>query len=125
MSSVLTLWRAQFVSSSSALRQDTGTRMTWAIALVLDIAAGFWTFNALSANLARWQTAGQAVLVSHLLLLCLYTWGGIGFFAVIALISQGFSNDQAVMLMSLPALACCPVARSVWSGRFYGCRKLD
>ena len=102
MSSVLTLWRAQFVSSGGALRQDTRARMTWAIALLLDMAAGFWTLNALSANLAQWQAAGQAVLVSHLSLFCLYTWAGISFFAVIAVISQGFGNDQAVMLISLP-----------------------
>ena len=102
MSSVLTLWRAQLVSSGGALRQDTRARITWAIALVLDIAAGFWTFNALSANLAQWQAGGQAELVSRLLLLCLYTWAGISFFAIIGVISQGFSNDQAVMLMSLP-----------------------
>lgn len=102
MSSVLTLWRAQVVSSGGALRQDIRARMTWAIALLLDIAAGFWTFNALSVNLAQWQAAGQPVLASRLLLLCLYTWLGISFFAVIAVISQGFSNDQAVMLMSLP-----------------------
>lgn len=102
MSSVLTLWRAQFASSGGALRQDTRARMTWAIALVVDIAAGFWTFNALSGNLAQWQAAGQSVLASRLLLLCLYTWVGISFFTVIAVISQGFSNDQAVMVMSLP-----------------------
>ena len=102
MSSVLTLWRAQLVSTGGALRQDTRARMTWAIGLVVDIAAGFWTINALSANLAQWQAAGQSVVASHLLLLYLYTWAGISFFTVIAVISQGFSNDQAVMLMSLP-----------------------
>ena len=102
MSSVLTLWRAQWVSTGGALRQDMRARMTWAIALIVDIAAGFWTFNALPGSLAQWQAAGQPVLVSHLSLLCLYTWVGIGFFAVIAVISQGFSNDQAILLMSLP-----------------------
>lgn len=102
MSSVLTLWCAQLLSSTGALRQDTRARMTWAIGLVVDIAAGFWTFNALSSNLAQWQVAGAIVLANHLWLLCLWTWAGIAFFAVIAVISQGFSNDQAVMLMSLP-----------------------
>ena len=58
MSSILTLWRAQFVSTSGALRQDSRARITWAIGLVVDIVAGFWTFNALSGNLAQWQVAG-------------------------------------------------------------------
>jgi hypothetical protein len=102
MSSVLTLWRAQLVASGAALRQDTRARMTWAIGLLVDIAAGFWTFNALSANLAQWQAAGQSVVVSHLLVLFLYTWAGISFFTIIALVSQAFGNDQAILLMSMP-----------------------
>src|SRR5579871_2816296 len=102
MNSVFTLWHAQWISIGGALRQDTRARMTWAIALLVDIAAGFWTFSALSGNLARWQTVGQSVLVSNLSLLWLYTWIGIGLFAVIAVVSQGFSNDQAILLMSLP-----------------------
>ena len=102
MSSVFTLWHAQFASTGGALRQDTRARMTWAIALVVDIAAGFWSFNTLSSNLAQWQAAGQSVVISGLSLLYLYTWVGISFFTVIATISQGFSNDQAILLMSLP-----------------------
>jgi len=102
MSSVLTLWRAQFVSTHGALREDSRARMTWAIGLVVDIAAGFWTFNELSGNLAQWYAAGQLALATHLWLLCLWAWAGISFFAVIAVVSQGFGNDQAVMLMSLP-----------------------
>jgi hypothetical protein len=102
MSSVLTLWRAQWVATGAGLRQDTRARMTWAIALIVDVAAGFWSLNPLSSNLAQWQVASQAVLVSHLLLLFLYTWIGISFFTIIAVIAQGFGNDQAVMLMSLP-----------------------
>ncbi len=102
MSSVLTLWGAQFVSTRGALREDSRARITWAIGMVVDIVAGFWTFNALSGNLAQWQAAGQSVLATHLWLLCLWTWAGISFFAVIAVVSQGFGNDQAVMLMSLP-----------------------
>lgn len=108
MSSVLTLWRTQLVSSGGALRQDTRARMTWTIELVIDIAASFWTFKALSSNLAQWQVAGQFVLASHLLLLFLYTWAGISFFTVIAVIAQGFSNDQAVLLMSM---SLSPAAR--------------
>ncbi len=108
MSSVLTLWRAQLVSARGALRQDTRARMTWAIGLLVDIAAGLWSFSALSGNLAQWQAAGQSVLAIHLWLLCLYTWAGISFFAVIAVVSQGFGNDQAVMLMSL---SLSPAAR--------------
>jgi hypothetical protein len=102
MSSVVTLWRVQLLSVGGSLRQDTRARMTWAIGLLLDIAAGFWTFNALSGNLAQWQAAGPAILAAHLLLLCLCTWAGMCFFAVIAVISQGFGNDQAILLMSMP-----------------------
>ena len=88
MSSVLSMWHAQYLSTIGALRQDSRARITWAIGLVVDIVAGFWTFNALSNNLAQWQAAGQVTLASHLGLLCLYTWAGISFFAIIALISQ-------------------------------------
>ena len=108
MSSVLSMWHAQYLSTTGALRQDNRSRMTWAIGLVIDIVMGFWTFNVLSSNLAKWQAAGQVTLASHLWLLCLYTWAGISFFAVIAVISQGFGNDSATLLMSMPLL---PAAR--------------
>jgi hypothetical protein len=102
MSSVLTLWHAQYTATSGALRQDARARITWAISLVVDLVAGFWTFNVLSGNLAQWQAAGQVALATHLWLFCLYTWAGISFFAVIAVVSQGFGNDQAILLISMP-----------------------
>ena len=102
MSSVLSIWHAQYLSTTGALRHDNRARITWVIGLVVDIVTGFWTFNVLSSNLALWQVAGQATLASHLGLLCLYTWAGISFFAVIAVISQGFGNDLATLLMPVP-----------------------
>jgi hypothetical protein len=102
MSSVLSIWHAQYVSTGGALRQDSRARITWAIGLVVDIIAGFWTFNVLSGNLAQWQAEEQLALATHLWLLCLYMWAGISSFAVIAVVSQGFGNDQAILLMSMP-----------------------
>ena len=108
MSHVLTVWRAQYISATGSLRYDTRARITWAISLVVDVVAGFWTFSALSNNLAQWQAAGQWALATHLWLLCLGAWAGIGFFAVIAVVSQGFGNDQAILLMTIPI---APAAR--------------
>ena len=108
MSHVLTVWRAQYISTTGSLRYDTRARITWAISLVVDVVAGFWTFNALSSNLAQWQLVGQWALASHLWLLCLGAWAGISFFAVIAVVSQGFGNDQAILLMTIPI---APAAR--------------
>jgi hypothetical protein len=106
----LTLWRAQYVSTTGALRHDTRARITWAISLFVDIVAGFWTFNVLSGNLGQWQTSGYLTLASHLWLLCLGTWVGISFFAILAVVSQGFGNDQAVLLMTIPV---SPAARII------------
>ncbi len=108
MSHVLTVWRAQYISTTGSLLYDTRARITWAISLVVDVVAGFWTFNALSSNLAQWQAAGQWALASHLWLLCLGAWAGISFFAAIAVVSQGFGNDQAILLMTIPI---APAAR--------------
>src|SRR5260370_22078837 len=102
MSHVLTVWRAQYISTTGSLRYDTRARITWAISLVVDVVAGFWTFDALSSNLAQWQLAGQWALASHLWLLSLGALAGISFFPVIAAVSPGFGNDQAILLMSIP-----------------------
>ena len=102
MKMVLHIWNAHLKSAYSAFRQDTRTRITWFIALSVDLVVGLWSIRQLLDRVAQWQMAGSSVLEAHLWLLCLGAWAGIGFFTMLSTITLGFGNDQPLLLVTLP-----------------------
>lgn len=102
MNQVALIWRAHITSNLGALRNDARARVTWLIALAVDLGIGFWSMHSLLDNLAKWQAAGEAILTLHLWLLCAGIWGGIAAFSAIASLQLGFGGDQSLLLMTMP-----------------------
>ncbi|MBA2285322.1 MAG: hypothetical protein H0W02_07570 [Ktedonobacteraceae bacterium] len=102
MSVLLALWRAEFNTARNALRADVRTRIVWLIACIVNIGLGLWGGQQLLIQVAAWQLAGSLILQSHLWLLCLSIWSGIGALAVISMLQRGFATDDALLLITLP-----------------------
>ncbi len=96
------IWRAHLISNLGALRSDTRARVTWLIALAVDLGIGSWSMHSLLDNLAKWQAVGEASLTSHLWLLFAGIWAGIAAFSAISTLQQGFGGDQPMLLMTMP-----------------------
>lgn len=108
MKTVLNIWNAHLKSDFSALRNDTRTKIAWFFALGLDCGVGIWSINQLLARMSQWQAAGSAVLEAQLWLLFFSAWIGIGLFAALSMMTQGFGGDQPRLLVTLPV---SPAAR--------------
>ena len=102
MKTVLIVWNVHFKSAFRSLRKDTRTKVAWFFALSLDCGLGLWSINQLLAHVSQWQAAGSGVLDTHLWLLFLGAWLGIGLFAALSTMTLGFGGDQSRLLMTLP-----------------------
>ncbi|MDQ2715923.1 MAG: hypothetical protein M3Z08_13525 [Chloroflexota bacterium] len=102
MSMLLALWRAEFNAARNALRDEARTRIIWLIACIVNIGLGLWGGQQLLAQVAAWKLAGSLSLQSHLWLLCLGIWSGIGALAIISMLQRGFGTDDALLLVTLP-----------------------
>jgi hypothetical protein len=102
MKSVLLLLKTHLKSTFSSLRNDTRTKVAWFFALSLDFGVGVWSINQLLDHVSQWQAAGSAALEAHLWLLFSSIWIGIGLFAALSTMTQGFGGDQPRLLMTLP-----------------------
>ncbi|MDQ2902628.1 MAG: hypothetical protein M3Y81_03640 [Chloroflexota bacterium] len=102
MSMLLALWRAEFNAARNALHTDVRMRITWLIVFIVNIGLGLWGGQQLLTQVDAWQLAGSLSLQSHLWLLCLSIWSGIGALAVISMLQRGFGTDDALLLIVLP-----------------------
>jgi len=102
MNTPLIIWRMHLTAAWGALKRDTRAKVTLLIRLIFDLGIGYWSFNLLLDNLTRWRATGATELESHLWLLYGGLLAGICFFAVLAVIQEGFNGEQALLLFTLP-----------------------
>ncbi|HZS78797.1 MAG TPA: hypothetical protein VFA41_19460 [Ktedonobacteraceae bacterium] len=102
MNTPLIIWHMHLTAARGAFKRDTRTKVIWLVRLIFDLTLGYWSFNFLLDNLARWNAAGTPVLESHLWVLLAGMLAGICFLAVLAVIQEGFNGEQALLLFTLP-----------------------
>lgn len=101
MNIALIAWRAQVRSLYNASRYDTKMRITLIVMAVISVASGFWFTYQLKAQLYLWLAQGPVATATGLWLVCLQTWAGMAFFAIIG-VRQALSSDEAILLFTLP-----------------------
>lgn len=102
MNTTFTIWQAYLASARNALRYDTRMKVAVVVALFFNFILGLWSANQSITRLHQWQVQGTTAVNTGLWLLCLSTWAGIAFFALIGTMRQALGSDEALLLFTLP-----------------------
>lgn len=94
-------WRVQLRSLYNASRYDTKMSVAFGVVAIVNIVLALWFIHQLTALLHTWVVQGPFATVAGLWSVCLQTWAGIAFFAIIG-VQQALSGDKALLLFTLP-----------------------
>lgn len=108
MNTTLTIWRMHLRSMRNAARYDQRMRVALGVGFVFNVIIGFWAASQLSLRIHEWQTQGPAAVEMGLWSLCWLTWGGISALTIIGSVQRALSDDEALLLLTLPVT---PAAR--------------
>src|SRR5579885_512905 len=98
MNTPLIIWHMHLTAARGAFKRDTRTKVIWLVRLIFDLTLGYWSFNFLLDNLARWNAAGTPVLESHIWVLLAGMGGGICCLAGLAVRQEGVNGAQGVLV---------------------------
>ncbi len=101
MSIPLLGWRVHLRSLYNASRYDTKMSVAFGVVAIVNIALALWLIQQLTTLLHMWIAQGPFATTTGLWSVCLQTWAGMAFFAVIG-IQQALSSDKALLLLTLP-----------------------
>lgn len=100
--SVWDLWGLHLHTAWRALRREVQAQIGLLVLAGVAVGVGLWSAGNLAARVAAWQAAGADVLALRLWLLCAGAWAGVGFFALLGTVHKGMSDEEALLLLTLP-----------------------
>lgn len=101
MSTTVAIWRTSMMSLRNATRANRGLQIAFLFAGLMGLALGVWGGWQLWLHLRQWQEQGTMALSTGLWLLCIGTWNGLSFFALLGL-SRLVGSDESILLFTLP-----------------------
>lgn len=102
MKQLYTLATMRMRAFRNALRYDMQMRVTFSLTLLFSILGGLWATHTLMHQIMVWRADGILTLERQLWLLLPGIWSGIGLLAVLTTIREGFNEQEAMLMFTLP-----------------------